>query len=238
MDESTTPIASVQSGDKSKATNMGSITLRLAGESFSVPRNIIWRPCGYVQDNLKDAGDDGSLAPIDLPWDDDVAPETLEWFLNLLLGLDPTGEGNGGFVHVLDIYGPDENRIECLAALPRLEKLCALMECNGIQKPVRRAAMQIIRQIHVPQDTDADLKQSVQQFDAAYRAWSETDTLVQHWTLIKFCTVVDVGHALSLEPDVSEQFRERALAHYEASVRRKAAASGGGGAASTGDVAA
>lgn len=126
----------------------------------------------------------------------------------------------------MDIYDPDENRIECLAALPRLEKLAAVLRCPDMYKPIRRAGIKIIRQIHVPQDTDTDLKQSVQQFDAAYRAW--TDTLVQHWMLIKFCALVDVDHAMSLEPVISNLFREKALAHYQASVHRKAAASTGG----------
>ncbi|KAK7992537.1 hypothetical protein PG988_001331 [Apiospora saccharicola] len=236
MDDSTTPTASIQSKKDSKKTNKRSITLRLAGESFCVPRWLIWKPCRYIQDNAKRVDDDGPWAPLDLPWEDVVTPETLTLFIELLSVSDPSGLGRD-FNSNIDIYGPDESRIECLTALARLEKLAALLGCSGVDKAVRRAGIKIVRQVHAPQDTDADLKQSVQQFDAAYRAWSDTDTLIQQWILIKFYKLVDVDHAMSLEPDVSDQFREKALAHCQASVHRKAAASGGGDKGSTEETA-
>jgi hypothetical protein len=202
-----------------------------------VPRWLIWKPCRYIQDNVKRVDDGGPWAPLDLPWDDVVAPETLALFLELLSVSDPLGLGKD-FNSNIDIYGPDESRIECLASLAQVEKLAALLQCSGVDKAVRRAGIKLVRQVHAPQDTDADLKQSVQQFDAAYRAWSDTDALIQQWILMKFYKLVDVDHAMSLEPDVSDQFREKALAHCQASAHRKAAASGGGDKNSTEETAA
>ena len=79
---------------------------------------------------------------------------------------------------------------------------------------IRRTGTAIIRQLRVPQATNFELRDSVQEVDAAYRTWASCDRFFQKWILIKFCNVVDdVDGAMSMlgSSAVSDEFREKAL---------------------------
>ncbi|KAK8085626.1 hypothetical protein PG997_006897 [Apiospora hydei] len=211
MNDTTPTTTAAQPNEQPKAINMDLVALRLGDKAFCVSRKGL-RWSRYIREILNRADEQVLGAPGDLPWGDRVAPETMEWFLKLLSDL----YDNSHDIRSVTIYGPEENRLECLAALPRLQELAELLGCADIPVLVRRTGVKIIRQIHVPQDTDADLKQSVRLFDAAYRAWS--DTLVKQWIFMKFCKVVnDIPHAISLEPAISDEFREKALAYHQKS---------------------
>ncbi|KAK7943471.1 uncharacterized protein PG986_012584 [Apiospora aurea] len=216
MNNTTPTTTEVKPNEQPKAINMDLVALRLGDKAFCVSRKTttwskyIRKVLNYADGQVLGAPGGYLGAPIDLPWGDRVAPETMEWFLKVLSEI----YDNSYDIRSVTIYGPEENRLECLAALPRLQELAELLGCPDIPVLVRRAGVRIIRQIHVPQDTDAEMKQSVRQFDAAYIAWS--DTLVKQWIFMKFCKVVDdIPRAISLEPAISDEFREKALAYHQ-----------------------
>ena len=181
------------------------LTLKLAGKSYVVSRDRFCT-CKYIRVSLRR----GPAPCLDLPWGNVIPIETMDWFVELLQTLTP-GEV---VIPSWQLCDPEEDRVERIAALARLYKLSILMAYPVLVEAARRTGTELIRRVHVAQDTDTELRKTVRQFDDAYQAWSFLDGFLQHWILAKFCAVVhDVDRAISLlgPLDISNEFREKAM---------------------------
>ncbi|KAK7943470.1 uncharacterized protein PG986_012583 [Apiospora aurea] len=189
------------------------IALRHGDEVFHVARQLLWNHCYVIREqaDIRIQSPKDLRSPITLPWSkDEVATETIEWFIDVLHRLGPH---HHTYV-AIDIFGPDGTRVASLVALARVARVAELFKCAVIQHSILRAAPKLLGQLRLPTDDDTTEEDEEKKDGLLVQA---------HWIVAKFCKLFggDFGRVMSLEPvvaDASAEFREKTLAWHQRQV--------------------